>query len=72
WWSIFAVAAIYFLAMSIVTIAEEIEDPFGRDPNDLPVDAIARNIHNNINEIYESESGVSLDEGRPKEKKLVS
>ena len=51
WWSIFAVAAIYFLAMSIVTIAEEIEEPFGTDPNDLPVDAIAQTIHQNIYEI---------------------
>lgn len=51
WWSIFAVAAIYFLAMSIVTIAEEIEEPFGNDPNDLPVDAIAQNIHKNVYEI---------------------
>ena len=60
WWSIFAVAAIYFLAMSIVTIAEEIEDPFGRDPNDLPVDTIAQNIHKNINEIYATRAGVTL------------
>ena len=57
WWSIFAVVAIYFLAMSIVTIAEEIEEPFGRDPNDLPVDNIAQNIHKNINEIFASKSG---------------
>ncbi|MGB0524275.1 MAG: bestrophin family protein [Flammeovirgaceae bacterium] len=51
YWSIFAVAAIYFLAMSIVTIAEEIEEPFGKDPNDLPVDAIAQGIHKNVYEI---------------------
>jgi putative membrane protein len=52
WWSLMAVAAMYYVAMSIVIIAEEIEDPFGTDENDLPVDAIAKNIHLNVKEIY--------------------
>ncbi len=52
WWSILAVAIIYFVSMSLVIIAEEIEEPFGRDPNDLPVDSIVHNIHKNINELY--------------------
>lgn len=37
--------------MSIVLTAEEIEEPFGRDLNDLPMDQIAKNIDNNIKEI---------------------
>jgi putative membrane protein len=52
WWSIVAVASIYFVTMSLVAIAEEIEEPFGRDPNDLPVDTLAKNIHRNLNQIY--------------------
>lgn len=52
WWSILAVAVLYFVTMSLVTIAEEIEEPFGRDPNDLPFDAIIQGLHRNINEIY--------------------
>lgn len=52
-WAIPAVVFIYYLAMGIVTIAEEIEDPFGLDPNDLPVDKIVGNIHKNVKEIYE-------------------
>ncbi|NLR92711.1 MULTISPECIES: bestrophin family protein [Flammeovirga] len=51
WWTIPAVMMIYYIAMSIVTISEEIEDPFGKDPNDLPVDRIAQNIYNNVQEI---------------------
>ena len=37
--------------MSIVITAEEIEDPFGKDLNDLPMDEIAENIRKNITEI---------------------
>jgi len=51
-WTVVAVAAVYYVAMSIVAIAEEIEDPFGTDANDLPVDGICANIHTNIKEIY--------------------
>ena len=54
WWSILAVSSIYFVMMSIISIAEEIEDPFGHDPNDLPVDKIAQNIHRNVLEIGKS------------------
>lgn len=59
WWTILAVCVIYFLAMSIVIIAEEIEEPFGTDPNDLPVDAISLNIFNNIKEITSHEESLS-------------
>ncbi|KXX72241.1 bestrophin family protein [Flammeovirga sp. SJP92] len=51
WWTILAVVMVYYVAMSIVTISEEIEEPFGTDPNDLPTDKIAQNIYNNIQEI---------------------
>ncbi|MEN9963337.1 MAG: hypothetical protein RL582_432, partial [Bacteroidota bacterium] len=36
---------------SLELIAEEIEDPFGNDSNDLPMAKIAENIKTNINEI---------------------
>jgi putative membrane protein len=29
-------------------IADELEDPFGRDENDLPTDAIVRNIERDV------------------------
>ena len=36
---------------SIELIAEEIEDPFGEDDNDLPLDDICDKIEINLNEI---------------------
>lgn len=45
------VLIITFILMSVELIAEEIEDPFGRDLNDLPMDEIAKRIRENIKEI---------------------
>lgn len=45
------VAFIFYVLASLELIAEEIEDPFGTDANDVPTDKIAQNIHNHINEI---------------------
>jgi putative membrane protein len=53
YWAVLAASAIYYVVMSIIIIAEEIEEPFGRDPNDLPVDSIVRNIDRNISEIVD-------------------
>ncbi|MEO7212391.1 bestrophin family protein [Mucilaginibacter sp.] len=43
---------ILFVFASIELIAEEIEDPFGYDANDLPVDNICENIEKHIGEIF--------------------
>jgi putative membrane protein len=45
------VLLITFVLLSIELIAEEIEDPFGRDINDLPTDDLATKIKTNIKEI---------------------
>lgn len=45
------VAFIFFVLGSLEIIAEEIEDPFGKDQNDLPMQRIADNIRKNIYEI---------------------
>jgi ion channel-forming bestrophin family protein len=45
------VLIVTFVLMSVELIAEEIEDPFGRDLNDLPMDEIAGRIKVNIQEI---------------------
>lgn len=47
-----AMIVLYVFA-SIELIAEEIEDPFGEDDNDLPTDDICNRIKNNLNEIFE-------------------
>lgn len=45
------VAIITFVLLSIELIAEEIEDPFGRDINDLPTDELSAKIKDNVKEI---------------------
>jgi putative membrane protein len=51
WGSIPLVLILYYIMMSIVLTAEEIEEPFGRDVNDLPMDNLANNIKITIDEI---------------------
>ncbi len=45
------VVFIFYVLASLETIAEEIEDPFGNDENDVPTDKIALKIHNHIAEL---------------------
>jgi ion channel-forming bestrophin family protein len=45
------VVIIAYVILSVELIAEEIEDPFGRDVNDLPTDDLAIKIKANIREI---------------------
>lgn len=45
------VAVIFYVLASLELIAEEIEDPFGVDANDLPTDEIAAGIRKTVKEI---------------------
>lgn len=45
------VVLITFVLLSVELIAEEIEDPFGTDVNDLPTDELADKIKDNVQEI---------------------
>jgi putative membrane protein len=45
------VVLISFVLLSVELIAEEIEDPFGRDMNDLPLDELAGKMRENVREI---------------------
>jgi ion channel-forming bestrophin family protein len=47
-----ATSFLFYVLVSLEIIAEEIEDPFGEDANDLPTDDIAANIAANIKEIF--------------------
>lgn len=42
---------VYYVLMSLELIAEEIEDPFNNDENDIPMETIAQNIERNIHQI---------------------
>ena len=43
---------VLYVFASIELIAEEIEDPFGEDENDLPLDDICKRIKTNLTEIF--------------------
>jgi ion channel-forming bestrophin family protein len=45
------VTFIFYVLASLEIIAEEIEDPFDGDTNDVPTEKIAKNIHKHIQEI---------------------
>lgn len=45
------VAFIFYVLGSLELIAEEIEDPFGTDINDLPLERIAENIQRSVQEL---------------------
>ena len=45
------VAFIFYVLASLELIAEEIEDPFGTDANDLPMQKICENIDKHVKEI---------------------
>jgi ion channel-forming bestrophin family protein len=51
YYSVPVVAFIMYVLASLELIAEEIEDPFGGDENDVPTEKIANNIHNNVAEL---------------------
>jgi putative membrane protein len=51
YWAIPMVLMVFFMLMTIELIAEEIEDPFGKDVNDLPTDMLSNKIKANVREI---------------------
>ena len=50
-WSIPISVFILYILASLELLAEEIENPFGEDTNDLPVDEICNTIKENVHEI---------------------
>jgi putative membrane protein len=50
--TVFVVVFIFYILASLELIAEEIEDPFGTDANDLPTDNLAKTIQGNLKELY--------------------
>lgn len=51
YWVVPVVAIVFYVLGSLELIAEEIEDPFGKDSNDLPMEKMAENIGKHIREI---------------------
>jgi ion channel-forming bestrophin family protein len=55
WWTAPAVALVSFTLFGIEAIGVEIENPFGTDPNDLPLDTICNTISRNIDDLISIE-----------------
>lgn len=53
YFSSFIATFIFYVLVSIEVLAEEIEDPFGKDDNDLPTDQLCETIRANVNEIFD-------------------
>lgn len=53
YWVIMITVFVFYVLVSLELIAEEIEDPFGYDANDLPMNAICENISKSTHEIFE-------------------
>jgi ion channel-forming bestrophin family protein len=56
WGTPFLVGVISFMLFGIEAIGLEIENPFGRDPNDLPLDSICQTIGRNIEDLIQFET----------------
>jgi ion channel-forming bestrophin family protein len=56
WWTAPAIALVSFTLFGIEAIGVEIENPFGSDPNDLPLDTICNTISRNIDDLISIES----------------
>ncbi len=52
WMMIPLTVFIFYVLMSLEVIAEEIEDPFNNDENDLPTEKLSQNIEKNIDFIF--------------------
>lgn len=62
WWTGFVTALISFTLFGIEAIGMEIENPFGRDPNDLPLDSICATMLRNIEDIMTLTPGTRVEE----------
>lgn len=51
YWAVPVVTFVFYAFASIEVIAEEIEDPFGLEANDLPTDTICETIRGNLHDI---------------------
>jgi putative membrane protein len=51
WWTAFFVGLTSFTVFGIEEIGIEIENPFGHDANDLPLDQICKTMETNIEDL---------------------
>ena len=54
YWAVLITTFVFYALVSMEVLAEEIEDPFGTDANDLPLDQICQTIKQDLNNIIEN------------------
>jgi putative membrane protein len=54
YYSAFISTFVFYALVSMEVLAEEIEDPFGKDENDLPTDTLSETIQRNTNELLQN------------------
>jgi len=54
YYSSFISTFVFYALVSMELLAEEIEDPFGKDENDLPTDALSETIQRNTSELLQN------------------
>jgi putative membrane protein len=54
YYSAFISTFVFYALVSMEVLAEEIEDPFGTDENDLPTDALSETIQQNTSELLQN------------------
>jgi len=55
YWSVVIIMLIFYALVGLEAIGEEIEDPFGQDENDLPIDGICKSIKNSVSALLRVE-----------------
>jgi putative membrane protein len=53
---------VFYVLVSMEVLAEEIEDPFGNDDNDLPTDGLSAKIRTNVREIFGRSEHLHIEE----------
>ncbi|MGB0525957.1 MAG: bestrophin family protein [Flammeovirgaceae bacterium] len=53
YWAVPVAAIVFYTMVGIELVGEEIEDPFGTDPNDLPIDTLTEKIRTNVMELMD-------------------
>ncbi|MEN9216218.1 MAG: bestrophin family ion channel [Gloeomargarita sp. HHBFW_bins_162] len=61
WWTVLVSCLVGFILFGIEELGREIQDPFGFDPNDLPLDAICTTLTDNVSTI----SGMNAPDNTP-------
>ena len=62
WWTVVAVMMLAYFMIGIEMIAENIEDPFGHDEDDIMLDDICLNIERSVNNILTEHPLVSVSQ----------